>query len=160
MKSMNIISLDTNLMILDDEKFLENKTQRQKLYKGLKYHPLWQNSYGPGLASYPHYPKSWRSLTTKISGLSHYHDEMYWSWLIAFAGKIAHRYGDFSAANLIFSSLQQLAIRDDAISEIYSPAPNLPKFKSKLYKSSSPFSWGSAMTLESLYFYKQHPPFR
>lgn len=80
--------------------------------------------------------------------LSHYHDQMYWSWLIALSAKIAWKMNDYGEASRIIDQLVGLAERDQSIVEIYSPTPDLVPFSSWLYDAERPFSWGAAFVID------------
>ena len=148
-EELEVISLDGNLFALDHPEFLgiERST---KLYQDLKKHPLFSLKKFSGFASYPSYPKKWRSFNVKLAGLSHYHDKMYWSWLMAFSAKIQADYGDQASSKTLLLKLQDLAHRDGGVAEIYRPNNKLKFFKSLFYRSEVPFSWGSAYVLWAL----------
>lgn len=54
-------------------------------------------------------------------------------------------------AEEMLSLLEQMALRDGTIGEIYDAQGRL--FENFLYRSETPFSWGCAKILEALQFY-------
>jgi len=145
----SFISLDGILLAIDLDYVSE--TDALLLYESLKIHPLWTSPTGPGFVTYPNYPIAWVAVGPQLYGLRHYHDEMYWSWLMGLSAKIARKMGDASSADRIFDRLQKMAVRDSTIAEIYSPIHDLPPFHSFLYHSEQPFSWGAGMILDALH---------
>ena len=144
------VSLDGNLLALDLE-YIRDPEQRTALYTSLKSHPVFKGGANlPGSNTYPDYPSDWVSRAPWMSGLSHYHDRVYWSWLMALAGKTALTMGDPETSEKIFAALSKVASRDKAIAEIYLDTPALRIWRSRLYRSEKPFSWGSAFVLDFL----------
>ncbi len=146
-------SLDANLLAIDLGYF-DNDPDRdraKKVYASLKETPLWRGGGAdmPGYVTWPDYPRDWIGWKNKVSGLCHYHDEMYWSWLIALSAKIAWTMGDTDESLAIMDRLTCLAQRDRYIVEIYSPTQDLPAFNSRLYAAESPFSWGAAFVVDA-----------
>lgn len=120
------------------------------LYERLKQHALWSKYSTPGFNTYPSYPKNWIAPHAKISGLSEYHGNLTWLWIMAFSSKVAYLYADFQEGSRISTTLKQMVLRDNNVREVYySTSPHLP-FRSKLYKSEAPFSWGAAFVIEML----------
>jgi hypothetical protein len=120
------------------------------MYFALKKHPLWNRFEIPGYATFPSYPKSWIISHVKLSGLSEYHGNLSWSWLIALSSTVAKQYGDLVEAERISSKLQEILLRDNFVGEIYESKNNYRLFHSSLYKSENPFSLGSAFVIEML----------
>jgi glycogen debranching enzyme len=141
------ISLDANLLALE---FDFDGVQNKKLYEALVRHELWTKFSVPGFNTVPNYPASWRHLAVTLAGLGHYHDEVYWSWLIALSAKVAYKMEDQPSALKILNRLQELAIRDQAIREVYKNEESLRPWESWLFKSEQDFSWGSGMILDAL----------
>lgn len=123
---------------------------REKLYKNLKRHRLWSKknpsgfSLGPGFVTYPNYDPITLHVQVRIGLLHNYHDEYYWSWLMAFAGIVAHSMSDFDEYNKIMKRLEKIAKRDKCIAEIYRPEKNLSLVETTTYSSERPFTWGAA----------------
>lgn len=155
--STSLFSIDGHLLALLNPKFMEQSRarkltseSRESLYQKLKQSPLWSGQSLPGRASWPEYPKAWRSFFTKAVGLSHYHDKMVWSWLTGYSLKLAKVMGDQSEVARIRSKLGELLKRDQGVTEIWRVRPDLPAFRSPLYRSENPFSWGAGVILEAL----------
>jgi len=149
MQGQPYFSLDANLLALDRGLFDDQPQSAQNLYENLKASPFWQGAPGvPGFNTFPDYPQSWLTKAVSWVGLGHYHDECYWSWLMALSAKVAIEQHDDAEANRITSVLAQLITRDGAVAEIYNPTSELPDWKSALFRSETPFSWGAATTVE------------
>jgi hypothetical protein len=139
------ISLDGILWAID-KNLLDNMDE---LYSNLKKDPLWSRFNIPGAATFPSYPKNWLATHNRVSGLSEYHGRLLWSWLIALSYKVAKKMNDENEAIRIQNFLTQLIERDQSVHEIYNPDKNYIPFKSSIYFSESPFSWGAAFVLEA-----------
>lgn len=147
-KNLGIVSLDGNLLALNESSL--SSLAGHSLYQSLKAHKLWRRSPIPGAASFPDYPVTWVSWTTKAVGLRHYHDRLLWSWLSGLSAKACLKSGDREEADRIFTELERIAIRDAGIAEIYEPTKELPLKRTPLYVSEKPFSWGAGCILEAL----------
>ncbi len=143
----NYISLDANLFAIE---FGFDGVSHEELYKNLTNHELWTRFSIPGFNTVPNYPTSWRHLAVTLAGLGHYHDEVYWSWLMALSAKVAYRMDDRVSALKILNRLQELSLRDQAIREVYRNEEDLRPWESWLFKSEQDFSWGSGMILDAL----------
>ena len=69
---------------------------------------------------------------------------------MAMAGKISYLYGDKGEGDRILNKLSELAVRDNAIEEIYEPQLSFKPVSTYFYKAETPFSWGAASVLEAL----------
>lgn len=147
-QDLKVISLDGNALALSDDSFWDTTDQRNMFYQAFKKSRFHQV---PGLASYPDYPRQWRSLNVKVVGLSHYHDRLAWSWLIGLQGLLAIKMGDLEEANRISKIVSQILKRDELVGEVYKPSKNYKPFRRVLYKSETPFSWGSAFIYSFLF---------
>jgi glycogen debranching enzyme len=145
--ALNVISLDGNSLAISED-FAPHLSET--IYAALKASELWCRAEIPGVATFPNYPASWISWTTKAVGLRHYHDQIFWSWLAASAVKACLHMNDPEEATRIITKLEEMAVRDDGIAEIYKGTKDLPMFKSPLYVSEKPFSWGAGMIIEAL----------
>lgn len=167
------VSLDGNLLALRWD-FMSSVDETSKLWASLKSHPLWKgtacdNPFArtdclclpnklpksmdtglPGFATYPDYPRHGAAWQVRFAGVQSYHDSLYWSWLMALSGEIAYRMGDIELGDRIAINLERLAVRDGTITEVYSHRPDFPMFKTVLFTSESPFSWGAAFALDML----------
>jgi len=142
------VSLDGNLLAIDLELFPKGSDEARSLYYHLSNHVLFtQNGGVPGACSTPDYPKNWVGFEPKLIGIQHYHDHLYWSWLMALSGKVAYQMGDTERASAIFGALEKIAMRDGSIGEVYRNEGSFSAWRSTFYKSESPFSWGSGVTL-------------
>lgn len=144
MAGRNNVSLEGNLWAIEHGLIANPEI----LYKNLTNHPLYTKYKIPGFATYPSYTNKDTYIQVKVVGLQEYHGNLYWSWLIAYAGKIALKMNDLPTYNRIFANLNEALQRDQVVNEVYNNNQNLTPFRSFLYKSESPFSWGSAFVLD------------
>ncbi|MFN8369935.1 MAG: hypothetical protein U0T83_04830 [Bacteriovoracaceae bacterium] len=148
---IKLYSLEGNLIAIENNLF-EDEEKTRELYLSLKKHNLWSYKVDlPGIATYPNYPSNWVSPFLKFVGLRNYHGAIYWSWLIAYSAKISYLMNDKNEGQRILNKLQEIALRDGVIYEIYRQNDNLTVWNSFLYKSEGPFSWGSGVTIEALH---------
>ena len=145
-----LASVDGNLLALDLGFVPPDSDRGRALYGSLKKSMLWLRGGVPGSNTDGDYPKSWVHLPAKIAGLSHYHDELHWSWLTALSAKIAGRMGDAVESQRILARMDQMATRDGAIAEIYDGKKQLRPVRTLLYHSEAPFSWGAGFVLDAL----------
>lgn len=137
------IPLEANLWAV--EMGLPPLSSRQ-LYTNLKAHAIWQNV---GIPVSPPYPARDISWTTRVVGLRHYHDGLRWSWLMAEAARVASKMGDRMEATRLLTELNFLVEKSDGVAEVYSPdGPAM--FRTLLYRSEQPFTWGAAKILQAL----------
>lgn len=145
------ISLDGLLLAIDLDVFPAAGPEARTLYAALQQHPLWTGNAGlPGIATYPDYPEAWVDPSVRWFGVRHYHDSIAWSWLLGLSAKVAGAMGDYETQERILHRLEPAARRDQAICEIYHPGPELTPYRSRLYRTESPFSWGAGMILDAL----------
>jgi hypothetical protein len=144
MAGRNNVSLEGNLWAIEHGLIANPEI----LYRNLTNHPLYTKYKIPGFATYPSYSFFDTYIQVKVVGLQEYHGSIYWSWLIAYAGKIAHKMNDIPTYNKIYANLNEMAQRDQTVFEIYNNNNDITPFKSSLYKSESPFSWGSAFVVD------------
>ena len=145
------VGLDGILLAFDYDFFRPGSAEAERIYRLLGRHPLWTKNNGiPGYNTYPDYPSGWIDFKPKLSGLGHYHDSIYWSWLMGLSAKLAYRMGDFTTGDRVLSLLESLAIRDGNVSEIYRNEPPFKRFVNFVYRSEAPFSWGIGMTLDAI----------
>ena len=151
LNNRNQISLDGNLLA-HDLGFFKSYQDGYNHYLRLKNSQLWAESTTsfPGAVTFPDYPTSSVATFPRLVGLRHYHDRFYWSWLMAMAGKISYLYGDKGEGDRILNKLSELAVRDNAIEEIYEPQLSFKPVSTYFYKAETPFSWGAASVLEAL----------
>ncbi|HBP21901.1 MAG TPA: hypothetical protein DEA08_29470 [Planctomycetes bacterium] len=142
------VSLDANLLALDLDHV--RGPAADALYAALVQSPFWRRDDAPGFSSYPDYPAPWRNPGVILAGLGHYHDRIHWSWLSGLAAKVAAGRGDRSSAERILDVLAARVERDGAVVEIYDPRPPHRPFRSLIYRSEAPFSWGAARILEGI----------
>ena len=142
---MDYFGLDSNLLALD-YRFLEN--QSDDLYHALRHTKFFEGL--PGWNTFPNYPKNWKSLATTMAHLP-YHDEVYWSWLMGYSGKIAQKYGDDLQARQILEALEQMMKRDGVVGEIYTHDDSHSLWECWCIRSETPFSWGASFILDMLY---------
>lgn len=162
------VSLDGNLLCIKWTMLSPEKSKQ--LWECLKKHPLWLGRRSqetgnssrcrrgiaeidtgfPGFATYPDYPLPNASLITRFAGLQHYHDSMYWSWLMALSAEVAYQMDDLKEGDRIASNLLKLLRRDNYIADVYSHHPDFPPVKTMLYESEHSFSWGAAYVIDML----------
>lgn len=147
-------SLDGNLLAIELGYLKPDSARAQEVYGAIKASPFWTRAGTPGFVSYPPYKAEDRSLSVKLVGLGHYHDELQWSWLMAMSGKVAAQMGDVAGARASLTHLQGLAQRDGGIGEIYQGGAKSKPFSNLLYRSEQPFSWGAAATVDAVSFIK------
>jgi glycogen debranching enzyme len=138
------ISLDGILWAIE-KKLMPNT---DLLYKKLKQHPLWNNVQSPGFATFPSYQRDWLMPHVVLSELSEYHGNLSWSWLMAYSSLVAFKQGDYSEASKIYDIVEKIILRDQSVGEIYFSKDNYEPFKSRIYKSETPFSWGAAFVIK------------
>jgi glycogen debranching enzyme len=138
------VSLEGNLWAIENDLLLTPHT----LYENLKRHPLYNESFIPGFATYPSYTKDDTYIQVKIVGLQEYHGKIYWSWLIGYSAKIALLMKDFETFNKIYERLNISLKRDGTVYEIYENNSEMMPFRSFFYESESPFSWGASFILD------------
>ncbi len=142
---INQFSLDSQLFAIYWQVFEADVLMN--LYSNLKKTEFLSSPYG--LCSLTNYSLDQVSWTTQLVGLKNYHGRMLWSWLMGLSAKVAQQMNDSKMAEDILFFIQQLALRDGHIAEIYDPKTTLP-FRTRLYRSEWPFSWGTAKIIESL----------
>lgn len=148
------ISIDGILMAIELG-FVQGE-QARKLFEALQNHTLWKSQGGlPGFATFPDYDARDVSWTTKVVGLNHYHDRLYWSWLMGFSLKIALRFKDRVAIDRLMGFFDQALIRDGAIVEVYQPSEFPAPWGSIALDAERPFSWGAAYLLDALAEYRE-----
>nr|HEX4315799.1 hypothetical protein [Kofleriaceae bacterium] len=137
--------LDDNLLAIE----LGHASDPARLFRALSQHPLWTDPAGPGFVTLDSYdsadeaPQFWFNLRD-------YHTHLYWSWLMALAARIAWRMNDEPTATRVLAEMLRMARRDGAIAEVYQHAPTHPMVRRLGYTSEAPFSWGSAMVVETV----------
>ena len=148
---------DHNQFSLDSHTFLLTKSlllpelEKKLLYANLKQSPLWKSDPIPGRPIYPNHPMGSVSWTTKLIGLTHYHDECLWGWLIAEAVKTARQMGDLPEAERISCAFAKLTSEQDFLGEIYAVSgEEIRPWKNFWYQSECPFTWTAAKWLEAL----------
>lgn len=144
-------SLETQLWIIESD-LLNGFITAATLYENLKKHPLWNSFSIPGTPIFPRYASDEVSWTTKAVGLKGYHDSFLWSWLIGESAKVARKMSDSKSYEHILSQIQKRAEVDHWIYEIYQPLPNADFriYRTPVYESESPFTWGAAKILEAM----------
>lgn len=140
------ISLEGNLWAIDYGLLKDSK----ELYQNLRKHELFSKYNVPGFATYPSYTDDDMYIQVKVVGLREYHGNLFWSWLMAYSGKIAFKQQDSQMFEKIRANFEKILNRDQTVYEIYHNSDEHPHFESWLYKSEAPFSWGAAFLLDML----------
>jgi glycogen debranching enzyme len=143
------VSLEGNLFAIDWG--LVTGEKAKELYANLKKHYLWVGKTGyPGFPTYPKYPRQDKGIHVKLVHLEGYHEDIYWSWLMAMSAKIAYKMGDWEEGERISAKIQELAIRDQTINEVYRHDDQFRPFKTWAFEGEGPFTWGCSKILEML----------
>ncbi len=140
-------SLETQLWAIEENTFKKFISQSQ-LWANLITSPLWNPL--PGRPVAPDYGPDEISWTTKSVGLTHYHDQFYWSWLMAEALRVSAYMDSEIMCERISKELERLAANHNTIHEVYEMKQVLVPVSRPLYKSEFPFSWGAAKVIEAL----------
>jgi len=152
---LEVVSLDGNALALMEPAFWSDRAERDAVHRALIQSPFGST---PGRASYPDYPRAWRSSNVRLVGLSHYHDRLAWSWLLGLQGSAALAVGDLAEAARIRGLIESILGRDGVVGEVYRPWRGYAGFKSVFYRSETPFSWGAAFLVDFLT--QVHSPLR
>ena len=121
--------------------------QGAKVYKKLAAQKFHSKEFP--LCSVPTYPSHEISWTTKIVGLSRYHDHMLWSWILGLKLLAAKKLNLSSETQALENLLIELISENEFLFEIYR-VNDLTPFKNPLYYSEHPFSWGLGINLWAL----------
>jgi hypothetical protein len=149
------VSLDGNLLAIELGFYPTESEEARHLYAVLLESPFWTRDGTPGWNTAPDYPPSWRNPGVQLVGLGHYHDRIRWSWLTSLAAKVSVRMNDLDTARQALEHLSACAARDGTICEIYEERPSHRPWRSLLYRSEAPFSWGAGMCLDALHAYAE-----
>lgn len=156
------VSLDGNLLAIDLGYHAPGSPEAERLYQGLRKHPLWTSRDLPGFNTVERYPPEWIGSMAKLVNVADYHDDMYWSWLMALSAKTAGRMGDLAERDRILAGIERLARRDGSIVEVFEPQGDhrpvnrligvswLAKLGYRLYRAERPFSWGAGLVLDAI----------
>jgi len=139
------LSFDGTLLALRFGFFLGE--QRGKLWNALREHPTWRLK--PGVPVSAPYKKSEISWTTRLVGLRHYHDGLAWTWLLALALRFARELGDTEEEERLAGILGR-SLKNGLLPEVLDPMKQFGAFRSTLYRSECPFSWGAGILAEAL----------
>ena len=133
------LSLDYHLLGLECG-FFDNP---KAVYQNLKDSELWSRSPRglPGFNSARKHSADQKTWAVRLAGLERYHEDIYWSWLMNLSARVAFQMGDNEESLRIQQTLHALFERDQTVCEIYDPK-DLRPFRSRLYQSENPFSWG------------------
>lgn len=143
------IPLESNLWIAD-ENLLPDMTDLQKLRGNLQNHAVWKNL---GVPASPETPGEEVAWTTKIVGLRHYHDRLAWSWLLSDQAAVAARWGNTETLQKIVDAQAKAVESYQCIHEVYRwQDGKLIPFRSPLYVSEGPFTWGSGRWIGAIDF--------
>ncbi len=146
----NLISLDGQLLALESPHFL-TPSQKESLWQSLKTHSLAKLSEGClGRCSFPNYPAKDLAFHIRLAGFKPYHGSMAWSWLMAWALKVALQMRDLAQIEQQLHLLQKLLLRDNEVYEVYDTEKAYEPFRSWAMTSEHPFAWGSAYLVEAL----------
>jgi hypothetical protein len=133
-----------NLLVIK-YKFISNI---QTLYKNLKRSNLWASSKlkVPGFPTFPNNDSV--HVQVLFGGLRNYHNDIYWCWLMAFAGSTAFKIGDGVEGDRIYRIISKIANRDECLGEIYENKIDFPLFETYTYSSERPFTMANCHVAE------------
>jgi hypothetical protein len=140
------ISLDGILWAIENDLLIDSKI----LYSNLIKHELFTKYNIPGFTTFPSYPKNEIYLQVKIIGLSDYHNNFFWSWLMNKSAIAALKMNDMVTFDKIYNEISRIVLRDQTVSEIYFNDNEHLQVKKELYHSENPFSWGASTLIELL----------
>jgi hypothetical protein len=143
LQNQKYFSLDVQLFAMMSDFVFENTDAivPQNIFDSVKRSQLWS-----GIATVPNYPSSDLSLAVRLAGNQNYHGSMIWTWLVALQAQAAHRTKNFADRDERLQFLTTQSQNTGVITEIIDSETLLP-FRSLLYRSEQPFSWGAAMTV-------------
>lgn len=122
-----------------------------KFYRKLKQSPLWLAGGLPGVPVFPQYAFREVSWVTKLVGLRHYHDKLYWGWLVAEACKISLMQKDIAEFQRIRDIFEKSHCQSTHLWEVYQAYDKfLIPYKNWAYTSEGPFTWTAAKWLEAM----------
>ncbi|MCS6838760.1 MAG: hypothetical protein NZ480_07930, partial [Bdellovibrionaceae bacterium] len=146
---LNHISIDSTLLALNHD-FFDPVFDPYRIWQSLVHSPLFQDGF-PYRTTYPNYPKKEIAWTVRLIGLSHYHDELCWSWLIALTYKIAQKFSDSNVTRRIEQICFPVFLDEKNIGEIYTfKNDTIHPWKNGYLESERPFSWGAALWVEAI----------
>lgn len=141
-KDSSQVSVEANyLAILFD--FVDSELAKKMLSK-LNSSPYLYNKLP--LCTYPDYSSREISWTCKAVGLSNYHDEMIWSWIIGLRLKVLYKLEDHQQATELLQIIHALNLKHGHIYEIFEVDSHKPTERI-FYRSEHPFSWGIGIIL-------------
>ncbi len=140
----NFICLLDNLLVIKYN-FVSDTTG---LYKNLKRSNLWLSSKFkvPGFPTFPN--NNDVHIQVLFGGLKNYHNDIYWCWLMAFAGSIAFKMGDGIEGEKMYKIISKIAKRDGCLGEIYENSGDFPLFETYTYSSERPFTMANCHVIE------------
>ena len=103
--------------------------------------------WGPRCAV-PDYSFLGRGWITRAAGIPDYHDRMVWLWQSALAVRSLKAVGENARARALALSIAKILERDGGCCEVLEGDDGLP-VRRLFYRSETPFSWSSAMTVEA-----------
>ncbi|MBK9293421.1 MAG: hypothetical protein IPM57_03100 [Oligoflexia bacterium] len=141
----NLLAIYWNFIDVNEEK---------KFFLNLQQSLLWAKAdFLPGFVTHPDYPEAWIGLIPKFVGLSHYHDRLYWSWLMGLSLLMAKKFNDERTTEQLITFLSQRIEEDGWVAEIYDYKAPFLSWRSTVFEAEKPFSWGAAFILEALTSY-------
>lgn len=156
--------MDANLLAIIHQ--LVKPDECEAILSTLRSSPLWHPI--PGRVTHPAYPRNLKSWTTRTVGLGDYHDQLYWIWLAAHAGRAESAAGNVQQAQDILDQLAKLIVQWNGIHEVYelvaqvdstsksggnrgvtdNSTPALRPVKRLFYRAEVPFTWSAGTYLE------------
>lgn len=133
------------LCVLHD---LLSEEEQKAVYNRLKNSNLW--SPVPGRLTIEPYEDSFKSWTTRIAGISDYHETLYWPWISAMAGLVSIKMNDHEEATRISNFLTGLYSTHQNVHEVYLETKQkkfIPVFR-RLTKTEFDFTWSAACSIK------------
>lgn len=134
---------------------LVSRSEGEAILEQMKRTPLWMPL--PGRATWPSYHAGIKSWTTRVGGIADYHDELFWLWLTAIAGRAEVALGNLEGGELVLDRTLSLVSKWGGVFEVYeaqhederdfSPEGLKPVWRI-LCRAEVPFTWSAAMILE------------
>jgi glycogen debranching enzyme len=134
---------------------LVSRSEGESILERMKRTPLWSPI--PGRATWPNYHAGMKSWTTRFAGIADYHDELFWLWLTAIAGRAELAVGNQEAGEQILEHTLRLVSQWGGVYEVYqacrepdvhfNPQQLRPVWR-LLCRAEMPFTWSSAMIIE------------
>ena len=131
--------LDGNVMAL---RWKFGPHEHKNLYAVLRTSELWKRS----AVTWPLEGKAEVHMGLRLFGLSAYHSDVRWSWIMGAQAQLAREYGDHKVFMELVTRLAEVARAEGHMPETFMPGVGgrLQPWRTWVYQSEGPFSWGAA----------------